>query len=324
MYDGTNNTAPALTDAQTTAIDFGTATVGTDITRTFALENTGTADLTISGITATPATDFTVNSSITTVPAGTTETFTVTLSGATAGAFTATLSIASNDADENPFTFDLTGIIEGAVAVVVITNPDNSQNTVLISGNNISLGQTSLNTNIQKVFGIENLSPTQAIDVNSITVDNPVFKIIDQPASIPANGFAPFTIELTATNIGSYTSSVNVETSINSFSFTVSGEVIATTPPELNIYNVLTPNGDGIHDTFKIGNIEYYPDNEVIIYNRWGDKVFEASGYNNQDVVFAGTDKVGTGNTLGSGNYYYSINKGDGTKPLTGFIFLKQ
>jgi hypothetical protein len=33
--------------------------------------------------------------------------------------------------------------------------------------------------------------------------------------------------------------------------------------------------GDGVNDSFVIENIEYYPDNVVEIYNRWGVLVYE-------------------------------------------------
>jgi len=34
-----------------------------------------------------------------------------------------------------------------------------------------------------------------------------------------------------------------------------------------------SPNGDGINDTWKISNSEYYPDFRLYIYNRWGQLV---------------------------------------------------
>lgn len=48
---------------------------------------------------------------------------------------------------------------------------------------------------------------------------------------------------------------------------------------ELQIPNVFTPNYDGINDYFEIINLEHYEKARIIIYNRWGDKVFEHSNY---------------------------------------------
>jgi gliding motility-associated-like protein len=39
-----------------------------------------------------------------------------------------------------------------------------------------------------------------------------------------------------------------------------------------------TPNGDGIHDTWQIGNSQYYPDAKVIVFDRWGTRVYEHKG----------------------------------------------
>ena len=45
------------------------------------------------------------------------------------------------------------------------------------------------------------------------------------------------------------------------------------------IPNVITPNGDGINDYFQITNIDYYPNSEIKIYNRWGKRVYESQNY---------------------------------------------
>ncbi len=50
---------------------------------------------------------------------------------------------------------------------------------------------------------------------------------------------------------------------------------------DLNIPNVFTPNADGINDLFEIKNLEHYPNAQIVIYNRWGAKVFEHTDYYN-------------------------------------------
>lgn len=50
---------------------------------------------------------------------------------------------------------------------------------------------------------------------------------------------------------------------------------------ELVIPNVFTPNADGINDVFEIENLEHYPMAQVVIFNRWGKKVFEHPDYYN-------------------------------------------
>ncbi|MCW3085562.1 MAG: large protein [Bacteroidetes bacterium] len=41
---------------------------------------------------------------------------------------------------------------------------------------------------------------------------------------------------------------------------------------------VFTPNGDAHNDSWAIVNIEYFPDNLILVYNRWGQKVYEHRG----------------------------------------------
>ncbi|MDW7695377.1 gliding motility-associated C-terminal domain-containing protein [Flammeovirgaceae bacterium SG7u.111] len=50
---------------------------------------------------------------------------------------------------------------------------------------------------------------------------------------------------------------------------------------ELTIMNVITPNADGMNEVLYIENIEFFPDGEVTILNKWGFEVFKTSGYQN-------------------------------------------
>ncbi len=51
---------------------------------------------------------------------------------------------------------------------------------------------------------------------------------------------------------------------------------------DLEIPTGITPNGDGKNDQLIIHGIERYPDNNVAIYNRWGNLVYEKDGYANE------------------------------------------
>jgi gliding motility-associated-like protein len=86
------------------------------------------------------------------------------------------------------------------------------------------------------------------------------------------------------------------------------------------VYNGITPDGDGINDFLLIKYInvvEGASKNRVMIFNRWGDVVFDVENYNNIDRVFTGLSKNGA--ELPSGTYFYKIEF-SGNKPLTGFI----
>lgn len=96
--------------------------------------------------------------------------------------------------------------------------------------------------------------------------------------------------------------------------------VFSTVPRILNrttSVNGFSPNGDGLNDFWIIEGIEAYPQNAVVIYNRWGNRVFEIKNYNNVDKVFWGEANVMTNlgaGKLPSGTYFFEIatlNKND-------------
>jgi len=81
------------------------------------------------------------------------------------------------------------------------------------------------------------------------------------------------------------------------------------TPDDIVIPNVFTPNGDGQNDRFVIENVQYYK-NELTIFNRWGQPVFEANNYQNQ---WSGSD-------VSDGTYYYVLLLNDSGKKFTGHV----
>jgi hypothetical protein len=93
--------------------DFGSADVsGATMAHTFTISNTGTADLSIGGVSLSGANagDFSVTSSpAVTVTAGSSTTFTVTFDPSAVGLRAATVEIASNDSDANPYAFAVQG-----------------------------------------------------------------------------------------------------------------------------------------------------------------------------------------------------------------------
>ncbi|MFS4494099.1 Ig-like domain-containing protein [Maribacter sp. 2308TA10-17] len=102
-------------------------------------------------------------------------------------------------------------------------------------------------------------------------------------------------------------------------------------PEEIEIFNVITPNGDGIHDTLTISGLENYPVNTIRIYNRWGVLVYTTNAYNTQGNVFDGTSlgrvTVQVDNKLPVGTYFYILDYEDvngNTKSLSGYLYLNR
>ena len=73
---------------------------------------------------------------------------------------------------------------------------------------------------------------------------------------------------------------------------------------EINIAQAITPNGDGINDTWIINNIQNYPNNVVRVFNRWGQEVFYAEGYQNNWNGYYGNNS----GPLPDASYYYQID----------------
>jgi gliding motility-associated-like protein len=79
----------------------------------------------------------------------------------------------------------------------------------------------------------------------------------------------------------------------------VSVKVIDIT--QLDIPNAFSPNGDGINDQFRIRVTGYFKLDGLLIFNRWGQKVFDTKDINRE---WTGTLN---GNPLAVGTYYYII-----------------
>ncbi len=87
-----------------------------------------------------------------------------------------------------------------------------------------------------------------------------------------------------------------------------------------------SPNGDGVNDFFEILGIEQYPNNYLIIYNRWGNQVYDKHGYaNTWNGNYIGDFSIGK--ELPTATYYY-ILKLDETQEDSevkkGYIYLSR
>jgi len=85
---------------------------------------------------------------------------------------------------------------------------------------------------------------------------------------------------------------------------------------DITFPNGITPNADGRNDTWAIDLIEQFPQCQVEIYNRWGQLLFQSTGYVQQ------WDGIFDGKPLPVGTYYYIIDLGPGLKKFTGPITL--
>ena len=85
----------------------------------------------------------------------------------------------------------------------------------------------------------------------------------------------------------------------------------------LFIADALTPNGDGKNDEWIVGGLEDYPESEVIVYNRWGQRVFVSEGGDRK------WDGTLNGMPLPVADYHYTIDLFPGALPIRGTVTLK-
>ena len=126
-----------------------------------------------------------------------------------------------------------------------------------------------------------------------------------------------------ATNLYNYPPG-NYEVTVTTF-FGCETDGKAFIGTEITNYNGISANGDGLNDDFQIDCITLFPNNNVKIFNRAGILVYEADNYNNAEIVFRGIGENGVyllGEDLPDGTYFYIIDKGDGSRPGTGYLEL--
>ncbi|WP_306354297.1 gliding motility-associated C-terminal domain-containing protein, partial [Flavobacterium sp. '19STA2R22 D10 B1'] len=99
----------------------------------------------------------------------------------------------------------------------------------------------------------------------------------------------------------------------------------------IKVYNAVSPDGDGRNDFFMIDGILCFPKNTVEIYNRWGVRVYEAEGYDNNTKAFRGYSDgrvtVNRASELPEGTYYYILKyqKEDGsTTEKAGYLYINR
>jgi len=87
---------------------------------------------------------------------------------------------------------------------------------------------------------------------------------------------------------------------------------------KLFISGVLTPNSGGLESTWKIINIERYPNARIRVYNKNGQEVFSAINYRND---WRGTHKT-NGSPLPASSYYYIIAPINGGDTSDGWLYI--
>jgi gliding motility-associated-like protein len=110
------------------------------------------------------------------------------------------------------------------------------------------------------------------------------------------------------------TETTTYRVSVSSGGCSDDGEITVKVQKPIVTASAFSPNNDGVNDTWKIGNLEDYPESSVEIFNRYGVSLFYSKGYKNP---WNGTYH---GAIVPSATYYYIIKLGAGQPPVSGNV----
>lgn len=187
--------------------DFGTVDAGgsSSRTKTFTIYNRGAGTLASLAVSksGTNSADFTLGSLATSVAGGSNTTFTIAFDPGSTGARVATISIASDDADENPFTFDVGGT-GGTGPDIQVEQP---APTVIADDGTVDFGPVLLTGGTAvKVFTIRNLGTSDltvtAVSMTAGHTSDFAVSGISLPATVAADSTTTFSVTFNATALG--------------------------------------------------------------------------------------------------------------------------
>ncbi|WKN42934.1 choice-of-anchor D domain-containing protein [Tunicatimonas pelagia] len=293
--------------------DFGEVATNVSLAEVdFTLENTGTADLVLSGtvgnllaVSGTDADQFRIDQTQITSPlvAGSDQTFTVTFSPTSEGEKDATLTIISNDADEGTYTLNLSGT--GVVAPVGTPEINLRQgNTAIASGETYDFGELNTNTSSAEIdFTLENtgeadleLSGTAGslVVLSGTDTDQFVVSQSDVTSPIAAGSNQSFTISFSPTSEGEKTATITIisnDTDEGTYTLNLSGTSVvpAITEPEINLTQDATAIASG--ETYDFGEVDIDATSTEVSFTleNTGDADLMLSGTAGSLLVLAGT-----------------------------------
>jgi len=268
--------------------DFGSADLsGGTVTRTFTIENTGSGNLNLTNtprvsISGTHAADFSLISDAAAhlASGGGTTTFSIEFDPTALGARTATVGIANDDSDENPYNFSIQGT--GA------TLPEMD-----VQGNDITIvdGDSSPSTGDHTDFG--DVDATSGTVTRTFTVKNPGSANLtlggapnrveitgahaadftldnDAAATVSAGGETTFTITFDPGATGLRTAEISIandDSDENPYNFSIQGTGTAAAPEMDVIGNPSIPDGDtspSTADLTDFGNVNV--EGEIMVH----------------------------------------------------------
>lgn len=150
--------------------------------------------------------------------------------------------------------------------------------------------------------------------------------MITQNNRIVQNGiFDPLAFEIGEYQIA-YASTEGVCKYYANYTITINADCVPCTAKELEVTKTLTLNGDGVNDRLEINGGDFCNFTfNLMVFNRWGNKVYEGKNYQNNWEGDSPNNKIGTSGKLPTGTYYYIIDvisDENPTEQVNGYIYL--
>ena len=173
-----------------------------------------------------------------------------------------------------------------SVTVTVNQNPiaDGGGNKVIFEGQSVKLNGSFKGDNVTSHFW----TPATALDdPTSLT-----------PIANPTDNIT-YTLNVISSTCGTSTDSVYVRVY-----------------KKVTVPNAFSPNNDGINDYWNIDALVTYPGSSILVFNRYGQQVYQSTGYAEP------WDGNYNGSPLPQGTYYYIIDLKNNTPKLSGWVVI--
>lgn len=134
-------------------------------------------------------------------------------------------------------------------------------------------------------------------------------------STVPGNT-TEFVDDISTLDQGELCYRIRAHESVGNGSISLSNEVCII--PDIWIPNTVTPNNDGSNDFLVIPALQYYSDNEIVIFNRWGNIVYEKVGYQNE---WDGRNHK-SGDKVPDGTYFYILKINSTGESYQGYVMV--
>lgn len=300
--------------------DFGTVSLGGSMDRTFTIQNEGANTLTFTDFPTVVSLSGSPDFSILTQPVadsiaagGGDQTFTVRCTPSAAAAVTTTVSIANNDADENPYDFVLS--CTGAVVSAPEIDVQRPAGSSLADGGTDNLGNHTVGT-VSLLYIIDNSAGSADLTVSGVASANPAnvssFSLnSSMPITIPAGDSAEVKISFDISGPGGFSLELDIANNDGDeapYDLLISGT--GADVPEMDVYG----NDQIIYDGDSSPESADHTDfGEVDRNGAWKSQIFVIKNNGTGDLNLSGSPIVTIGGTH-AGDFSLDM---DATTPVT-------